>query len=108
MNCDLEFVGNKIKERRKEKGISQGQLADMAGVSLPYISDIENGKKNISISILMSIAEVLEVTPNYLLGVSPTGSATLFDEIEPVFSNCTDAEKQTLLQILRDAKSLIK
>lgn len=108
MNCDLEFVGNRIKNKRKEKGISQGQLAERAGVSLPYISDIENGKKNISINVLVAISESLDVTPNYLLGIEEKNVDGISEELDSIFSNCSEQDKEILLKILRDAKSLIK
>ena len=48
------YLGNKIRERRKEKGLSQSDLAGMVGISRTYLSMIENGKaKNISKNIYM-------------------------------------------------------
>ena len=50
-----------IKSIREEKGISQGQLAVMTGVSQSAISDIENNKRNPSLWTVQMIADVLGV-----------------------------------------------
>lgn len=46
---------------RKEKNITQQQLADMVGVSKPTISLMENGKQNITIELLCRICNALDV-----------------------------------------------
>ena len=46
---------------RKEKGITQQQLADIVGVSKPTISLMENGKQNITIDLLCRICTALGV-----------------------------------------------
>ena len=39
-------MGNNIKKIRKQKGMTQGDLSEMVGVTRQYISDVENLKKN--------------------------------------------------------------
>lgn len=56
-----EKVGTKIKEIRKGKGISQENLALMAGLDRTYITSVERGKRNISIINLEKIANALNV-----------------------------------------------
>lgn len=48
-----------LKERRQTLGISQVDLAEMAGVGIATVKSIECGKANPSIRTLVSIAEVL-------------------------------------------------
>lgn len=48
-----------IKNRRSELRISQQDLAEMAGISLATIKDIERGAGNPSLKTLMQIGEVL-------------------------------------------------
>ena len=38
-------LGTRIRERRKERGLTQDELSRLSGVSKPYISQIETGKK---------------------------------------------------------------
>lgn len=46
---------------RKDKGITQQQLADIVGVSKPTISLMENGKQNITIDLLCRICTALNM-----------------------------------------------
>ena len=51
-----------IREKRKEKGISQGKLAGLVQVSQPFIAEIESGLKKPSLDVLMRICSVLEIS----------------------------------------------
>jgi len=50
---------SKIRKRRKLLNITQTMLAELAGVSLHTISDIESGKGNPSLDVLLRIADTL-------------------------------------------------
>ena len=54
-----EYIGKRIAEIRKAKGMSIRQLADASGVNFANIYKIENGKYNVSIDILGKICEAL-------------------------------------------------
>ncbi len=51
---------DKIKELREQKGFSIEYLANVSNVDRNYISDIEKGKRNVSISIIEKIITALE------------------------------------------------
>ena len=51
-----------IREKRKEKGISQGKLAGLVQVSQSFIAEIESGRKKPSLDVLMRICTVLEIS----------------------------------------------
>lgn len=55
-------VGNRIKELRKELGLSQEKLANNCELDRTYIASVENGKRNISIVNLEKIVEALGVS----------------------------------------------
>jgi len=55
-------VGNRIKELRKLKNISQESLAFNAGIDTKYLSDVELGKRNVSILVLNLIITALNIT----------------------------------------------
>lgn len=67
MEYNQKKIGNKIKKRRNELGISQKELAKKTNISPAIMSQHENGDVAISLSKLIEIANVLETTPNYLL-----------------------------------------
>lgn len=56
-----EYIGKRIAEIRKAKGMSIRQLADASGVNFANIYKIENGKYNVSIDILNKICLALRV-----------------------------------------------
>ena len=52
---------NKVKVWRSHRGLSGRDLAAAASVSAPFISEIESGKKDGSVSVMKKIADVLKV-----------------------------------------------
>ena len=59
MNIKEKF-GQKVKILREEKGLSIEKLANISNVDRNYISDIEKGKRNVSIEIIEKIINGLE------------------------------------------------
>ncbi|MCD7777982.1 MAG: helix-turn-helix domain-containing protein [Clostridiales bacterium] len=60
-------IGEKIKEIRKQKHISQKQLAEKLGISYVMISQYETGSRNPKINTINKIAAALDVDPSELL-----------------------------------------
>lgn len=63
----LERMGLIIAAKRAEMCIGQKELADRAGIHRTYISDIERGRRNVTVGTLNKIAEVLGMTVGQLL-----------------------------------------
>ncbi|MBP3821549.1 helix-turn-helix transcriptional regulator [bacterium] len=57
----LSNLGNKLKILRKQKGLTQEQLAEKVNVHPTYIGKIESGKNNISVLLLFKISRALDV-----------------------------------------------
>lgn len=62
-----ETLGERVAKLRKEEGLTQKELAGRADISTPFVSDIENDKRNVSSSVLYQIAEALETSLDYLM-----------------------------------------
>jgi transcriptional regulator with XRE-family HTH domain len=60
-------LGRRIREVRKERGISQGELAEKAGISLITISRIERGERDPHVRTLAQIARGLGIPAYELL-----------------------------------------
>jgi transcriptional regulator with XRE-family HTH domain len=58
----------RIRELRKERGLTLADLAGKVGVSTPHMSEVERGKKNLNNHLLERISEALGVHPTQLLG----------------------------------------
>ncbi|MBI4187931.1 MAG: helix-turn-helix transcriptional regulator [Chloroflexi bacterium] len=67
-NQKLLKIGDNIRAARKRLGHSQEEFADMAGFSRSYYTEIETGKRNISILNLIKIIEALKANPNEIIG----------------------------------------
>lgn len=60
-------IGLTIGNLRRAKGISQEEFARRAGIDRAYMSNIENGRRQISIGIIERIAKALEMPMSELL-----------------------------------------
>ena len=67
MYVDYKELGKRIAKRRKELGLKQRQVNEMAELSDKYLSNIETARSIPSIDVIMRICGVLKVTPDYLL-----------------------------------------
>jgi transcriptional regulator with XRE-family HTH domain len=63
-------VYQNIRKIRTMLGFSQQYIADELGITQKHYSQIESGKVDISLSMLLRIAELLNITPTALLGIS--------------------------------------
>ena len=66
----MEQLGERIKTLRLEKALTQPQLAKMIGVSNGMISIWENNINEPKATYVKKLAEVLEVSTDYLLGLN--------------------------------------
>jgi transcriptional regulator with XRE-family HTH domain len=57
----LHQLGNRIRDLRKERGLTQEQLAELAGLHYTYIGSVERAEKNVSVLNLAKIATALKV-----------------------------------------------
>ena len=60
---------NNIKVERARKSITQGQLADMTGVSRQTINAIELGKYNPSTALALKMSQIFNITVNELFSL---------------------------------------
>lgn len=59
--------GRLLRERRTARGLTQEELAFGAGMSVPYLSDLERGHWNPSLAMIVDLAKALELRPAELL-----------------------------------------
>ena len=65
----VEF-GTRLRELRKERKMTQGQVASQLGVTASMVSAYENGIRQPSFGVLVQLAQIYHVSTDYLLGVS--------------------------------------
>ncbi len=97
-------IGSFLKLLRKEKNLTQEQLADQLGVSNRTVSRWENGNNMPDISLLAEIAEFYDVSiPELIYGERK--SESMREEVKEVAETMSDyakAEKETLVKSIRD------
>lgn len=70
MELDYSEIGKRIARRRKELGLRQVQVCEMAGINDKYLSCIERATSIPSLEVIMKLALALDTTPDeFLTGV---------------------------------------
>ena len=68
--------GERIRRYRAERGLSQAELARLVPVHDTYLSDVENGRRNIALTNIVRLAAALELDAGKLLeGITPDPKA---------------------------------
>lgn len=103
------LLGNRIRETRKQRNISQAKLAELANLSVSHISYIENAQRNVSLSSLVIIANVMEITVDVLLiGNQHRNKGEYHDELLHLLDDCTDYEKRILSEQVLSLKTSLR
>lgn len=100
MSVNYELIGRRIREERKFNQWSQLMLAEKAEVSGAYISQIENGKKKVSLSCLIEIARALDVTVDELLSGNQMPVFYEYqNEMDEILTRCSAYEKRMIFDM---------
>ena len=99
------LFGARVRQARKAMRLSQAQLSEAVRISVSHVSDIENGKTNISLDVFYRLTQALEVSADWLLQINnPGGTAGLDKEFSDLLYDCTPTEKRLILKMVRDMK----
>ena len=101
MSVNYISVGQKIKEIRKRRGLTQAVLAEDAELSAAYISYIECGTKSLSIDALVAIANALNATADEILRDNLENTVRVSNHaFAGILADCTDYEKKVLYDVI--------
>ncbi|MBL9089964.1 MAG: helix-turn-helix transcriptional regulator [Planctomycetaceae bacterium] len=64
----LRRLGDRLRERREDRGLTQDQLAQQCGLHRTFIGSVERGERNIAVLNLRKIAQVLRVSLSEMFG----------------------------------------
>ena len=99
---DYYVIGQRIRKTRKANGLSQEQLAELVGISTTHMSHIETGNTKLSLPVLVSLAEALEVSTDDLLFCgSPTERGSVLAELTQLLESCTTQQLKITVDVLR-------
>ena len=99
--CEQVF-GKRLKELRKEHGCTIEQFADMVGISKSTLGYYENDKRMPDIEILARIANVLNVSADYLIGRTNTTAQKGKMKTVCEFTGLSDSAAEFLAQLVKD------
>lgn len=106
---NYKLVGTRISDWRKRLNITQDDLAFLTGISIPYISEIENGKKRPSLDIIVAVSDAIGVTVDELLSGNMLSSSSDYQtDIDYLLSDCTSEERQFIYEMLRALKESLR
>ena len=107
-NIDYKIIGERIREARKMKGLSQEKLAEKIDVATVYISRIEKGSAQVNLKRLSQISIALDVPiEKFIIGTTEESKNYLEREFQEILSNCT-TDKQKLIYNIAKIVSGIK
>lgn len=92
-----QFVGNKIRERRKLLKLNQTELATMLGISYQQVQKYESGATTLTLGRLMHIAQILNVPPQFFYEGAPMPNAAVEVQQSEVISKTRKRPLQVLL-----------
>ncbi len=72
----METIAERVARMRKEKGITQAEMADQLGVSQPVVSEYERGTLRLHGELIVRVAEILSVSADELLGLTEAKNAS--------------------------------
>lgn len=98
---NFKHIGQKIREVRISKGMTQEFVANYANVNTSHISNIENNRVKISLTTLVNICNALGVTVDYILAEEYNiSSSALETAILQELHQCSDDMKKRILKIV--------
>lgn len=100
----MDSIGERVSYIRKKRGYTQYKLAELADISIQFLSDIENNKKSMTVKTLRQIADSLNISTDYIIyGREKSIENTTIDIMLNSLSNKNKKNAEKLLSIFIDA-----
>lgn len=99
-------LGTRIRQERLNQNLTQEQLAEKLNVSTTYMGYIERGERTLTLSKLIDLANLLDVSIDYLLMDSISSSPSSREKLWlKLLSSAPEAEQELILEM---AKLILK
>lgn len=109
MDQQLQEIGARLKQARLAKNMTQAQLAEAAGISISFLSNIENGRQVMNIQTLIALLDSLNISADWLLNNSTDSAAhAVTYEIEKELTSCSAKERAAILKLIQLMKESIR
>lgn len=106
---DYASVGQKVKQIRTKRGVSQEQLAEAVGVGVTHISHLETGSGTVSLKVFLAIVNYLECSADELLCKEiKTARPIVNSWLSELVADCDTTEVKILSDIVVAAKQTLR
>lgn len=109
MAIDYADIGQRIKQKRIEKGLTQERLAELVGIGPSHMSHLESGKTVASMDVFIAICNVLKCSADELLCREIVAAKPMLDcWLIDLVADCDAVETKILTDILLSAKNTLR
>ena len=100
-NSVLPVLGERLKKARKDRGLTQEQLAERAGLSTRHIAKIEKGDVNPSFEVLSTLVKTLGVSFDAIFDPASEQVEADLQEIAGLYRACPEQGQRMILAAVR-------
>lgn len=97
---DYKDLGLKVRDIRRQQGLTQDQLAEKAGISTSFLGHIERGSRKASLETFVQLCNMLKVTPETLLIASLNDD--LVSKLAPTLSQEDRTRMNTFFRLAQE------
>ena len=109
MAIDYKDVGQRIKEKRIERGLTQEKLSELVGIGPSHMSHIESGSTVPSFEVFVSIINALDCSADELLCREVAAAKPLLNSwLSDIIADCDPTEIKILSDIVISAKQTLR
>lgn len=105
MEINYKDIGIRIKQERFNQNITQEKLAEISGISITHMSNIENANTKLSLPVLVNIANALNCDANIILfGNTNSNLNASLSMITKILSDCSSKERIIIIDTIQALK----
>ena len=102
MEIDYSVIGERLKKARKEKNITQEELAEKLDISIAFLSRVERGSSKINLRRLTQVCNILGVSESEILtGVSGDSKSYLDSDFAELLNTCSPETKKLIYNVAK-------
>lgn len=101
MDLQEKSFGTTLKKVRKEKKLTQPQLAELLGISTSYLKDLENSQHNPSHDMFKRITRYLDLSADAIIYPKKEQPDSTYDEIAHIFDLCNTRQREIILALAK-------
>ena len=103
MSDIAKIIGQRIRNYRTQKGLSQEKLAELAGCHPTYIGQLERGEKNATLESVEKIASAMDISLSELFDkLGKSGSNNIAAKCYDLVASKNESEQKQLYKILQE------